>query len=302
MKSAIIGVAGTVVLLGAAGWIFLVSKPGSQDLCDGALAQAARLLTAGEVAIAHSQAALATTYCRGQAQSRATAMQKEVEAALVKKGACEKGFRRAAGQIAEHRLQTAQFTLDKLDPACTLSQQGNGLRQQIVAGKASGDAAAVDVRLNLAQGDVSAARAALVRVIASNREHPDLAALQREIQSANKETRAAEATGLGGQPQRPEPVITRAELPRAPAREPVRTTAAPPVVLPTNNPVNPQSELLRSFLRDAELSMNQLKFDAAKAYIESARRIDPGNPVAASLARQIKERELRYMNEETSIK
>lgn len=60
--------------------------------------------------------------------------------------------------------------------------------------------------------------------------------------------------------------------------------------------------MAKTFLLDAETAMNQFKFDAAKTFVESARRIDPNNPQAAKLSSRIKERELQYLNEETSIK
>ena len=63
-----------------------------------------------------------------------------------------------------------------------------------------------------------------------------------------------------------------------------------------------RNEMAQSFLRDAERAMADGRFDAAKTYVESARRIDPGNSQAATLARRIKERELQYLKEETSIK
>lgn len=290
-----LGIVGTVALLGAAGSIFLAHKPGPQDACGVVLAQAARLLTAGDPLGARMNTEMAMGACWGQPQARVTAMKAQVDAAITRQPVCERTFHRATGELAEHLLQSAQSTLDKLDIACVTSSLAKSLHQRINAGEAAADAAVTTTRSKLAQGDVNAARTALALVLASNSEHPDLAALQSEIQSGVKATEAATVIA---------PVAIRAAAPKATPRESVRAAATPAVVpVPSKSPaVNPQAELIHSFLRDAETSMNQLKFDAAKTYVESARRIDPGNPLAASLLRQIKERELRYMNEETSIK
>jgi tetratricopeptide (TPR) repeat protein len=65
---------------------------------------------------------------------------------------------------------------------------------------------------------------------------------------------------------------------------------------------NSQTELISTFLNDAETALTQLKFDAAKTYVESVRRIDPGNPQAVLMTQRIAERERRYLREETTIK
>ena len=60
--------------------------------------------------------------------------------------------------------------------------------------------------------------------------------------------------------------------------------------------------MAQGFLRDAEAALRQMKFDTAKTYVESALRVDPKNSQANVLSRRIRERELQYLNEETSIK
>lgn len=62
------------------------------------------------------------------------------------------------------------------------------------------------------------------------------------------------------------------------------------------------SAMAVSFLRDAEMSLSKMKFDAAKTYVESARRIDPGNSQVPAMARRIREGELRYLQDETTLK
>lgn len=62
-----------------------------------------------------------------------------------------------------------------------------------------------------------------------------------------------------------------------------------------------QGELLRSFLRDAELSLQQQRYGMAKTYAESAQRIDPRNAEAARLLRRIKEQEMRPMRDRVVV-
>ena len=57
-----------------------------------------------------------------------------------------------------------------------------------------------------------------------------------------------------------------------------------------------------TFLRDAEAALAELKFDMARTYVESARRIDPGNAQADAMMIRIKQRQLQYMREQTTIK
>ena len=92
----------------------------------------------------------------------------------------------------------------------------------------------------------------------------------------------------------PAPEALPAPLPSPPAASQRAANMAPAAA--------GQSELAREFLRDAEQSLAQQKFDAAKTFVESARRVDPMNAQAAVLWRRIKDRELQYLKDETSIK
>ena len=64
---------------------------------------------------------------------------------------------------------------------------------------------------------------------------------------------------------------------------------------------NPQRELLQSFLRDAESALEKNQFDKAKAFVESAERIDPRNTAVGAMKRRISEREMSYMRSGTLI-
>ncbi len=297
--------AGIVVALGLAalvGVFYVIGKPSKkEDACDQALNQAAALLSGGDVAGARGQTVLAMASCSGEARVKASELQVAVDKAVAAQATCERSFRRTGSQIAEHRLQSARSTLDQLDTVCAESLQGKGLRSQIETGQAAATAAEAEMRKQLADGDLKAARAALDQISANNREHSDLATLRQELAAGVKVPDSATPMNAPAATASASATPTPREVQREMQREPPQATL-PAVALPPMPTPNPQVEMAQSFLRDAETAMNQLKFDAAKTYVESARRIDPGNPQAATLARRIKERELQYLKEETSIK
>jgi hypothetical protein len=55
-------------------------------------------------------------------------------------------------------------------------------------------------------------------------------------------------------------------------------------------------------LQSAERAFAELKFDAARTFVESARKVDPNIPQAVTLLQRIRERELRYLRDETQIR
>jgi hypothetical protein len=274
---------GLAALAGA----YLISKPSKKEYaCDQALNQAAALLADGDALNARAQTLLAMASCSGEAYVRAGELQSAADKVFAAQANCERSFRRIGSQLAEHRLQSARGMIDQLDTACADSLQGKGLRTQIETGQAAAATAEAEMRKQLAEGDLRAARGAFDQVSANNREHPELAALRQELAAGIKARESAPPMNAPREEQ-PEPAQTGRPQPTLPAMATVP---------------NPQTEMAQSFLRDAEAAMNQLKFDAAKTYVESARRIDPGNTLAATLARRIKERELQYLQAVTSIK
>jgi uncharacterized protein HemY len=60
--------------------------------------------------------------------------------------------------------------------------------------------------------------------------------------------------------------------------------------------------MVQGFLRSAEQALAANKFDRAKTQVDNALEADPRNPQATALARRIKERELQYLRDETTIK
>ena len=281
---------GTVVVLMAilAAGFWLFSGPTEQEIaCNTQLVSAAELLAAGDAAGARSQSVLALASCDADSRSKAAELQAAADKALVVRAKCEKGLRRADTLVTDHRLQSATSAIDQLDTACTDLPQAKQLQTQIDAGKSAAASAEADMRQKLTDGDLKGARVSLDQLSAANREHPEIAALRAELQSAVKTQEAAAAAAAAA--------ALAAATPTAP------TVVAPELPATNNAAAASQRALANGFLRDAEIALSELKFDKAKTYVESARRIDPANSRAVFLARQIRDRELEYARKEMTI-
>ena len=280
-------VALVVVLAG-----YWLSRPNEKEIaCNAQLASAAEMLAAGDAAGARGQSLLALASCDADSRSSATELKAAADKALVVLANCEKGLRRAESLIGERRLQSAVSTLNQLDTACSDAAQAKKLRLLLDAGQSAADSAEADTRQKLKNSDMMGARASLDQLSAVNREHPEIAALRMEIQNMAKAQDAAAAAAPA-----PAPAPARAAF-VAPSPVP----ALPEVPVRNNAAFASQQALVNGFLRDAEVALSELKFDKAKTYVESARRIDPNNSQAAVLARVIRDRELAYARREMTI-
>jgi len=65
---------------------------------------------------------------------------------------------------------------------------------------------------------------------------------------------------------------------------------------------NAKAEMAVSFIQDAEAALSQSRFDAARTYLDSARRMDPNSPRLDTVGRQIRDRERQMMQQETTIR
>lgn len=182
-KTGIVVTLGLVVLVGT----YLIGKPSKkEEPCDQALTKAATQLAGGDAMGARGQTVLALAACNGEARAKASELQAAVDRAVAAQANCERSFRRITSLIAEHRLQSARGARDQLDTGCADSLQGKGLLAQIETGQAAAAAAEAEMRKQLADGNLKAARAAFNQVGANNREHPDLAALRQELAAGVK--------------------------------------------------------------------------------------------------------------------
>lgn len=275
-----------VALAGMVGYWFWNSAPRAPDACDQALAQAQSSMQQenAQQARQHAQGAIAActdkdrarlaktandaaqALLKTQAQAQARAEQQSRQLAQKERqqqAACENANRQTAGHMRSGRLESAGQNLQRADQACRQQGETQALIAQYDGMRATATKATADARAQLAQGALAQARTSLEVLASVNRESDDLPQLRAALNQA------------------------QAVSVPAPSR-PVSESPA-------------QNELLRSFLRDAEASMQQRLYDKAKTYAESAQRIDPRNPEVARLLRRIKEHEMSYLRERIVI-
>lgn len=267
----------SAIVLLVAGGAYYLTRPSKQEVaCNASLTEASGQFTAGNIQGARNTTLQVLASCPGEIKERATALLAQIDKASVAKTGCDKLIRTAESQLSNRQLTSARSSLDQLDGSCAESAAVKTLKQRIAESQTISLAIEADLRSQIAQGNVKSARAAFEQLIAQNRENSELPKFRDEIQALAKNSEVVSST--------PAP-------------------ATPPQEISTAGRPNPgQADLVQAFLRDAEQALNQLKFDAARTYVESARRMDPNNAQAANLMRRIKDKELQYLRDETTIK
>lgn len=305
-----------IVVLAIAAMYVARSNVQEPDACEEALTKAANMLAGGDAANARSQIIVGMASCNSNDQAKAREMLVVADKALAVQSACERSIRQISSAITDRRLLSARSSLDQLETACANSSLVRGLREQIDAGQASAVAAESEARAFIALGDLTSAADAVDKVASSNREFQGLPQLRKQMQESLRAQDATPQPPISESPQAQATEVSKAPLivtsPAPLAAHPQGPSTQPPKVAqqssmpsapatPITPPVSTQAEMAQGFLRDAETALRQMKFDAAKTYVEGALRVDPNNAKAAALARRIKEREVQYLNEETSI-
>lgn len=283
----------------------VLSGPPKSDACEQALTASAQKLASGDAAGARSQSVLALASCQGDARARTLEIQASADKMLAAQSDCDRAIRSATSQLGEHRLRSARTTLDQLGTECPQAEAAEELRQRIEQAQQAASVAEDELRKLLTLGDAAGAKGALERLQGLNREHENLQALRTEVQAA------LQADNPVAAPVEPAATAVLApQAPVAPIAPAVLVPQAPALPLPpadrsaVTSPATAgrQPDLVQAFLRDAEAALAQSRFDAARTFVESARRVDPANPRAAGLLRQIKERELQALKDETVLR
>ena len=262
------------------GGFYLWKQPSKQELaCNTSISEASMKLAAGNIAAARSVAVDLVSRCegpvKGQAEELLAALDRQQRASQVE---CDRKLRGFDSQIANKRMLSARNGLDQLDSICADSPGAKDLRQKLTANQTTASAMETQIRADLSQGRVKEAKAGYDQLGLTNSEYPNLVALNSAISAAVLASQQAEV-----------------KLPPVVVEQPVPVQASP-VIAPK------QPDLTTVFLKDAEQALTQRRFDAARTFVESARRVDPNSAAAASLLRRIKEQELQYLRDETSIK
>jgi hypothetical protein len=273
-----------------------------ENACESAFDLGTQAVTSGDLAAARTQALRASAECGDKERAKVNTLQRAIAAAEKTDNACQRNFRLIDGLLQDSRPGRARAGLNELTAACSNKPEAEALRTRLEATQESIKAALADVRSALDARDQAQARAALAKLTALNRDEPSLNQLKWEVDALDAAAAAA------AQPAPPAEVFMpgAVPVPRAPSQvqEPVapRAPTAPSASGTQDGGAAQRTSMATMFLRDAEQALLQRKFDAAKTYVESARRADPNNPQLDSMMQQIRDRERQMLQEETTIR
>ena len=277
--------------------VYMNGKPGGKNdaACNDAIDSGLKLVANGSLDGARQKLATAKNVCTGKSSAKADDLQAAIGKAGAASGSCQRGVRAIERAIDGHQLQSAASGIAALDVDCAGAASVASLRKQLVRQQAAAASVLVGVRQALDGKDAAAASNGIARLEAIDREALELRQLKADVQALSAAPAAAAVTAPVSTPAVQEPAPVRAvERSALAERRPLETS-------PVDSGTAMRSEMAQAFLRDAERSLLEGKFDAAKTYLESARRVDPGNARIDNLSRRIRERERQVLQTETTI-
>ncbi|MDO8037181.1 hypothetical protein O3297_27515 [Janthinobacterium sp. SUN128] len=281
--------------------VYMNGKPGgkNESACNDAIDSGLQLVANGSLDGARQKLATAKSVCTGKSSAKADDLQAAIGKAGAASGSCQRGVRGIERNIDGRQLQSAAKGIAALDADCAGAASVDSLRKQLARQQAAAASVLVGVRQALDGKDATAARNGIARLEAIDREVLELPQLKADVQALSAAAEPAPAPVSV-----PVPAPMPAAQEPAPARAVERSAVAerrPPETSPVDSGAAMRNEMAQSFLRDAERSLLEGKFDAAKTYLESARRVDPGNARIDNLSRRIRERERQVLQTETTI-
>jgi hypothetical protein len=280
--------------------VYMNGKPGgkNESACNDAIDSGLKLVANGSLDGARQKLATAKTACTGKSSAKADDLQAAISKAGAGSGACQRSVRAIERAIDGHQLQGAVKGLAALDADCAGAASVDSLRKQLARQQAAAASVLVGVRQALDGKDAAAAQNGIARLEAIDREAVELPQLKADVQALSAATPAPAPVSP------PAPLSTPAQQEPAPARVVERSAVVerrPADAAPVDTGAAMRNDMAQSFLRDAERSLLEGKFDAAKTYLDSARRVDPGNARIDALSRRIRERERQVLQTETTI-
>lgn len=278
--------------------VYMNGKPGgkNESACNDAIDSGLKLVADGSLDGARQKLATAKNVCTGKSSAKADDLQAAIGKAGAASSGCQRSVRAIERAIDGHQLQSAAKGIAALDIDCAGASSVDSLRKQLARQQAAAASVLVGVRQALDGKDATAAQNGIARLEAIDREAVELPQLKADVQALSAPAPVSV--------QAPAPVSMPAQQEPAPARAVERSALAerrPPETAPVDSGAAMRNEMAQSFLRDAERSLLEGKFDAAKTYLESARRVDPGNARIDNLSRRIRERERQVLQTETTI-
>lgn len=283
--------------------VYMNGKPGgkNESACNDAIDSGLKLVANGSLDGARQKLATAKNVCTGKSSAKADDLQAAIGKAGAASSGCQRSVRAIERAIDGHQLQSAAKGIAGLDIDCAGAASVDSLRKQLARQQAAAASVLVGVRQALDGKDAVAAGNGIARLEAIDREAVELPQLKADVQALSA---AAAPAPVAAPAAVPAPVPVPAQQEPAPARAVERsvvTERRPLETSPVDSGAAMRNEMAQSFLRDAERSLLEGKFDAAKTYLESARRVDPGNARIDNLSRRIRERERQVLQTETTI-
>ncbi|PHV25988.1 hypothetical protein CSQ93_21070 [Janthinobacterium sp. BJB426] len=279
--------------------VYMNGKPGgkNESACNDAIDSGLKLVANGSLDGARQKLATAKNVCTGKSSAKADDLQAAIGKAGAASGGCQRGVRAIERNIDGHQLQSAARGIAALDADCAGASSVDSLRKQLARQQAAAASVLVGVRQALDGKDATAARNGIARLEAIDREAVELPQLKADVQALSAAAEPAPAP-VETAPAR---VVPTEPAPARAVERPAVAERRPPETPSVDSGAAMRNEMAQSFLRDAERSLLEGKFDAAKTYLESARRVDPGNARIDNLSRRIRERERQVLQTETTI-
>ncbi|MDQ0627100.1 tetratricopeptide (TPR) repeat protein/uncharacterized Zn finger protein (UPF0148 family) [Paraburkholderia graminis] len=290
LRNTVVGLIAVITLLA-----FVGRGASKRDaLCNEQVDEATRLVQSGDLAGASEKSKLARESCTGNLAPKATALQALVSTALATRAQCARAYDTVTTRLHDGRLKAAISGLNQLPLACAGSADASQIKEQVEQASTAADAAEQQARTAIDAGDVAAAVAAVDDLARLDRFRTILPSLRAQIASIPATKAPVLGTEQAASASEPAPAIA--------AQPPTILRPAPQPVQPVAPAFNGQATAAREFLNDAQTALEQSRFDAAKTYIDSARRMDPNNPRIDALARVVRDRERQVLQDETTIK
>lgn len=297
-----------VVLLCLAAAMFM-RKPAQTEAaaCAQVYEAGKRALAAGDEAAARTQLERAGAACGADSAeardlgARIEAVSKEAHAAA----ACDTQLAGIGARLDENDLAAARKGLDGLDRDCAAGAGVKPLKSRLARQSRTASEASERAGQLLGQEDGAGASQAIDRLEQADRSHPDLARLRAEVQRLGERASAVELPAAPDLPDEPAPAPASAPRARSAVPAPAQPAmpSAPSVhVQAAQMQAQMEAQMAQGFLRDAERALARGQFDAARTYIDSARRVDPNNKQADALAQTVRERERQVLQNETTIR
>ena len=230
----------------------------------------------GDIGKAKTNAQQAVASCQGKELDTAKLLKASVDKEIETQARCARNFNRIDQLLRERRLVSAASAFKEMNDTCAKSAKAKSIQE--VLGRAQDEVQMTEesVRQFIGQGSLAAAFTEFEKLERLNVENRNLDKLRKEIKAIRAATQSSP----------PEPP----KQPKAP------TPTQEPPAQPMPN------EMVKAILVDSEQALAQRRFDAARTFAETARRLDPSNLQVQPLLQRIRDKELQVLKDETTIR